>query len=532
MAAGQPLKLGPKVRDAENYIVPGALTPEQLDAYALDRAIKECTRRLKSGDYVPRYGNRSPSPPPQYDSRGQRTNTREQRYRLKLEVEQTKYVDIALRSIKGYLPPKGFVRRETTERLYYLPVQEFPQINFMGLLLGPRGNTLSRIRSESGSTIGLRGRGSIKEGQNGSSEEPLHCVIHAPNELGLQKAVELIEEVVHKAIKSPEHQNDLKRAQLRELAQLNGTLRDLEGLPCVICGEVGHRKYDCPHREDLEQAVVCRKCGTVGHFARDCKTRLSSIKNADIEEVSVSNYDRRSSAADSTVSPAAPLEIAANSQFPTTKSIISDREINEDDLGSSNIVVDETQHSIRSPGIISLAGTQPLPPPPGIGEQNMPQQSNTMLAEVNPLPPGVTSASASHAKPPAPPGLDDLRPPPPPGMNLATSALPPPPPPGMDLANTSIPPPPPPPLGMHAADTAPPPPGIHPNNTAVPPPPDMDLTDAVPPPPPPVADLSDTVPPPPPPPDMDLSNKVPPPPDMNLTNPVPRSENVNEHAGT
>lgn len=43
------------------------------------------------------------------------------------------------------------------------------------------------------------------------------------------------------AASTPESANDHKRNQLRELASLNGTLRDDENQPCQNCGKIGHR---------------------------------------------------------------------------------------------------------------------------------------------------------------------------------------------------------------------------------------------------------------------------------------------------
>jgi splicing factor 1 len=72
------------------------------------------------------------------------------------------------------------------------------------------------------------------------------------------------------AASTPEGQNDHKRNQLRELAALNGTLRDDENQICKNCGGVGHRQYDCPEQKNFTANIVCRVCGSAGHMARDC----------------------------------------------------------------------------------------------------------------------------------------------------------------------------------------------------------------------------------------------------------------------
>jgi splicing factor 1 len=75
---------------------------------------------------------------------------------------------------------------------------------------------------------------------------------------------------VSQAASTPEGQNDHKRNQLRELAALNGTLRDDENQICQNCGGVGHRKYDCPEQRNFTANIICRVCGSAGHMARDC----------------------------------------------------------------------------------------------------------------------------------------------------------------------------------------------------------------------------------------------------------------------
>ena len=58
---------------------------------------------------------------------------------------------------------------------------------------------------------------------------------------------------------------------MRELAALNGTLRDDENQICQNCGGIGHRKYDCPEQRNFTANIICRVCGSAGHMARDCQ---------------------------------------------------------------------------------------------------------------------------------------------------------------------------------------------------------------------------------------------------------------------
>ncbi|KAK9448470.1 uncharacterized protein V1518DRAFT_419051 [Limtongia smithiae] len=263
--------------------ITGNMTPEQIEAYVLNLRIEEISQKLRINDVVPRDRERSPSPPPQYDANGKRVNTREFRYKKSLEDERHKLIEKAMRTIPDFKPPADYRRPLKTQEKVFVPINEYPEINFIGQLLGPRGNTLKKMEQDSGAKIAIRGKGSVKEGkgrsdaalQSSNLEEDLHCLIIADTEEKVQKAIKLVKKVISTAASIPEGQNELKRNQLRELAALNGTLRDDENQACQNCGELGHRKYDCPNQRNYTANVICRICGNAGHFARDCRERGS-----------------------------------------------------------------------------------------------------------------------------------------------------------------------------------------------------------------------------------------------------------------
>lgn len=74
--------------------------------------------------------HRSPSPAPQYDNHGRRVNTREYRYRKRLEDERHKLIEKAMKTIPNYHPPQDYRRPTKTQEKVYVPVNDYPEINF------------------------------------------------------------------------------------------------------------------------------------------------------------------------------------------------------------------------------------------------------------------------------------------------------------------------------------------------------------------------------------------------------------------
>ncbi|GMT15819.1 hypothetical protein PFISCL1PPCAC_7116, partial [Pristionchus fissidentatus] len=116
-----------------------------------------------------------------------------------------------------------------------IPIPYSPRCNFIGRILGPRGISVKQIEGETGCTILIRGRGSVKDpvrearllNQAGYEHltEPLHVLIKATDisqvsaESKLRRGVSAISKLLIPM--NDEH----KRRQLVQLAIINGTYR-------------------------------------------------------------------------------------------------------------------------------------------------------------------------------------------------------------------------------------------------------------------------------------------------------------------
>jgi len=133
--------------------------------------------------------DKTPSPPPQYDSNGKRTNTREVRMAEALRKERQEVIERLLKLNPLFRPPADYVRQKPSKKLY-IPVKDFPNYNFIGLIIGPRGNTQKRMEKETNTKIAIRGKGSVKEGSKGRNSgkamddenDELHVLIQGENE--------------------------------------------------------------------------------------------------------------------------------------------------------------------------------------------------------------------------------------------------------------------------------------------------------------------------------------------------------------
>ncbi|CAF2342137.1 unnamed protein product [Rotaria sp. Silwood2] len=252
------------------------MTEGQQKIYILQLQVEELTRRLKMNDLniSSNPENRSPSPEPIYDQQGKRQNTREVRTRRKIEEQRHQFITELIILNPDYKPPGDYKPQQMkyTDKVM-IPQEDHPDVNFVGLIIGPRGNTLKMLEKETNAKIIIRGKGSVKDGKMGivkhgplpGEDEPLHAYITGSSTEIVARAVEKVQEIINKSIDAPEGLNELRKQQLRQLALLNGTLREND---CLI-------KLNLMNEAEkiVTNTIICTVCGGAGHLTSDCKFR-------------------------------------------------------------------------------------------------------------------------------------------------------------------------------------------------------------------------------------------------------------------
>ncbi|KAF4038069.1 KH domain [Phytophthora infestans] len=265
----------------------GLFNEKQQQSVILRAELETINQKLKTvvmdAALIEKDPSRSPSPPPQYDSNGKRTNTREVRMKAALEKRRRETIEELVKINPLFRPPADYARQKLNRRIY-IPIHEFPSYNFIGLIIGPRGNTQKRMERETNCKIAIRGKGSVKEGSKGKKmnadeNDDLHVLITGDREEDLDKAAKEVQSLL---VPVDDTRNAHKQKQLRELALINGTLRDDDY--CHICGEKGHRQWECPNRDAQRTFkavnVKCAICGDSSHPTRDCTQKKKSAEES------------------------------------------------------------------------------------------------------------------------------------------------------------------------------------------------------------------------------------------------------------
>ncbi|XP_071956411.1 KH domain-containing RNA-binding protein QKI-like [Antedon mediterranea] len=140
--------------------------------------------------------------------------------------------------VKPLVLPETMGPVEKLQEKLFIPTKTYPEYNFVGRILGPRGLTAKQLERETGCKIMVRGKGSMrdkkKEDQNRGKpnwehlSEELHVLITVEDsqdraQVRLKRAVEEIKKLL---VPTADGEDELKKRQLAELAIINGTYRE------------------------------------------------------------------------------------------------------------------------------------------------------------------------------------------------------------------------------------------------------------------------------------------------------------------
>ena len=405
-----------------------------------------------------------------YGADGKRKNTRAIRWRERYTSQRQDTLEQILQltnpTSTNSIAPSLFKRKRT--RKIYIPVEQHPTYNFIGLIIGPRGKTQKEMEEKTNCKIAIRGKGSVKEGARGRRDgqifegdnEPLHVVITGESQANVDAAADMVNQML---VVIDDDKNVHKQQQLRELALLNGTLKEEEY--CPICAEKGHRAFECPKRftNKATTSIKCAICGDTSHPTRDCKLRKEGMENATDEANAqqldsdylafMNELDGKNGGGGTKTSvittlgpdgkpalcpPADPPKDPTPVAKPAEASVITT-------ISSRVLKGEEAAASAAGTVATSMTGVTPVPPVAGVisssGAPLPPAQPIT--APPPPITPYGTAPGVTTSTLPPPP--EGMPPPPPPAAYgtapTGTYAYPIQPPPGQPYGGYSYPPP-------------------------------------------------------------------------------------------
>ena len=263
LPSGMQIQL-PTLLLSEKSAPPGA-SPEVVAKF---KELAEVNRRVLLGLPFDERSERSrePSPEPIYDANGVRTNTRDIIDKEKYATRRGELIENLIEICPGFTPPPDFKPARKTRKIF-IPVADHPGYNFFGLIIGPRGNTQKKMQRETNTNIAIRGRGSSKPGGDPNKpydpvdDEPMHVMITGDTQREVDAAAKMVRELL---VPVDEDNNEHKKRQLKELAEINGTLRV----------DAGANFLDLRAKEDEENSTMYRlsddvKAKAAAQYAKD-----------------------------------------------------------------------------------------------------------------------------------------------------------------------------------------------------------------------------------------------------------------------
>jgi splicing factor 1 len=238
---------------------------------------------------------RSPSPEPVYDPSGRRVNTLENRIKNSMIIEKNNLIEECQKMNMSFMIPNDWRALKKTRKIY-LPEYDNPELNYVSVVLGPKGRTQKLLEELSNCRISIRGRqfGNNKR-PDFQEEEQTHVLVQAENDQELEKGVEMVQKILRGESLQQIAGDEKKYIKTGyEMMAVETVLRDF----CENCKEEGHKLWSCPYmfndqlrkrQEKFKEANKvtnifamgkCETCGGKSHTTKDCpKKKLADNEN-------------------------------------------------------------------------------------------------------------------------------------------------------------------------------------------------------------------------------------------------------------
>lgn len=152
----------------------------------------------------------------------------------------------------------------------YVPVERNPSMNWLALLVGPKGSNLKRMETESGAKLLIRGKGGSREGSQHTAmpddNEPMHVQIFADTDESIAKAEQLLNEIML----NPENATRLQAEQMREAGVPSAASAGGTGYGGGAGGGMGPDSFGVP------TSIVGFIIGRGGENIRDIQSRTGT----------------------------------------------------------------------------------------------------------------------------------------------------------------------------------------------------------------------------------------------------------------
>mmetsp|Transcript_32912 Transcript_32912/g.60221 ORF Transcript_32912/g.60221 Transcript_32912/m.60221 type:complete len:672 (+) Transcript_32912:213-2228(+) len=260
------------------------MTPKDVDQFLREQRLEELQQRLELHileDVEPDI--RPPSPPPIYDSNGNRLNTRDVRIRKAMTTEFNRLVRYMMKNLEDYEPPSGWKPGKLVKKII-IPVEKYPGAPFTGVIIGARGINHKHLQERTGCMIFVRGK---EMGASHQSEEEAAMPMHVHIEGDTEEQIEVAEKLIKPLLNPETPEFEYARTHgMSQLAKVNGFTVSRSEHRCGVCGAIGHLGFECPETETYAYKmanVKCTICGDKGHVASDCKQALEKHKRENVD---------------------------------------------------------------------------------------------------------------------------------------------------------------------------------------------------------------------------------------------------------